>query len=158
MYVCPSLTLSLSGARAQAKFMSTFRRNGKILLGIATVGLLPALRPGYVHWSDPPISESMRRSRQRRLRPEGYPWKGDTEEKKQQKLRANISVFERWCLFWTTPIVLFYVDRIMYVAFTLMFSIWFVAHRQAVDSGEHKIIIMPFNLSRNLDIEPLQSL
>ena len=156
MYVCPSLTLSLSGARAQAKFMSTFRRNGKILLGIATVGLLPALRPGYVHWSDPPISESMRRSRQRRLRPEGYPWKGDTEEKKQQKLRANISVFERWCLFWTTPIVLFYVDRIMYVAFTLMFSIWFVAHRQAVDSGEHKIIIMPFNLSRNLDIEPLQ--
>ena len=65
-------------------------------------------------------------------------------------------MFERWCLFWTTPIVLFYVDRIMYVAFTLMFSIWFVAHRQAVDSGEHKIIIMPFNLSRNLDIEPLQ--
>jgi hypothetical protein len=141
--------------------MHTLRRNFKILLGIATFGLLPAFRPGYVHWSDPPISESMRRSRQRRWRPEGYPWKSDRlpAEKKKQLLKALFSWTERWCLFWTTPIVLFYVDKIMYVAFTLMFSIWFVAHRQAVDSdsGEHKIIIMPFRVSRNLDEESLQS-
>jgi hypothetical protein len=138
--------------------MHTLSWNFKILFGIATFGLVPAIFPGYVHWSDPPISESMRRSRQRRWRPEGYPWKSDRLPAEQkQRLRELFSWKERWRLFWTTPIVIFYLDKIMYMAFTLMFSIWFVAHRQAVDSGKYKIIIMHFEVSSNLDEESLQS-
>jgi hypothetical protein len=135
--------------------MSTLRRNFKILLGIATFGLLPAFRPGYVHWSDPPTSESRRRSRQRRKRPEGYPWKNDSNTK--EKLKKSLTSRERFDLFWTTPLVLWYLDKIIYTAFILTFSIWFVAHRQAFGSGDHQVKhLLPFKLSSNLDMEPLQ--
>jgi hypothetical protein len=108
----------------------------------------------------------MRGSRQRRVRPEGYPWSEETEEMEKKKLLACFSWYERLNLFWTCPVVLFHTDKIICVCINLMFTFWFVAHRQAVNPGavaadvgglgEHSITLIPFKVSSNLDIEPLQ--
>ena len=133
--------------------MSTILGMCKIFLGIATLGLLPAFRPGYVHWSPPPDYEGSRTSMQRRRRPEGYPWKNDSNTK--WKLRKSLTSRERFDLFWTCPVVLFAADKIIDFFFTLIFTVWFAAHRQAVSSGKHRITIVSFNVSGNLDLEPL---
>jgi hypothetical protein len=144
--------------------MNTVSGLVKILLGVATLGLVPAFFPKFVCWMPPPVSEQMRRSKQRRVIPEGYPCLSDSnsekEEKEQkkssEKLAASFSWYERLYLFWTTPIVIFVFDKINSLCITLMFTIWFVAHRQAVSSGQHRISIMPLELSPDLDVEPLQ--
>ena len=43
----------------------------KIILGILSVGLLPALFPNFIEWSLPPLCESVRRKTQRRSIPAG---------------------------------------------------------------------------------------
>jgi len=43
----------------------------KIVLGILTAGLLPALFPNFIEFTLPPVCESMRRKTQRRLIPAG---------------------------------------------------------------------------------------
>jgi hypothetical protein len=99
----------------------------------------------------------MRGSRQRRPRPEGYPYHEDVAGSPLGRGLAIQTRSERLFLFWTTPLVLWYVDKIICVAFILMFSIWFVAHRQASGSGDHQLVhILGFKLSSNLDMEPLQ--
>jgi hypothetical protein len=146
--------------------MNTLNGMLRILLGIATLGLVPAFRPEFIHWEPPPKSEQMRGSRQRRVRPEGYPWSEETEEMNTKKLLARFWWYERLYLFWTCPVVLFHADKIICICINLMFTFWFVAHRQAVDAkavaagigglGEHSITLIPFKVSSNLDIEPLQ--
>jgi hypothetical protein len=131
----------------------------KILLGIATLGLVPAIVPPFIDWMPPPDFEELRTSKQRRARPEGYPWSNLTYEDSKKKLWPNTSWYERLYLFWTTPVVLFYADKIMGFICALMFTLWFLAHRQAAakgSSGKHRIYIMPFKASSNLDLEPLQ--
>jgi hypothetical protein len=144
--------------------MNTVSGLVKILLGVATLGLVPAFFPKFVFWMPPPVSEQMRRSKQRRAIPEGYPClmdsnsekEGKAQKKPSEKLAATFSWYERLYLFWTTPIVIFVFDKINSLCITLMFTIWFVAHRQAVSSGKHRISIMPLELSPDLDVEPLQ--
>ena len=163
----------------------------KILLGIATLGLVPAIVPPFIDWMPPPDFEELRKSKQRRARPEGYPWSDltyedskenlsadlswyerlyfkyypwsdltyDDSKKLKRKLSADLSWYERLYLFWTTPVVLFYADKIMGFICALMFTLWFWAHRQAAakgSSGKHRIYIMPLKASSNLDLEPLQ--
>jgi hypothetical protein len=134
--------------------MNTVSGLAKILLGVATLGLVPAFFPKFVFWMPPPVSEQMRRSKQRRATPEG--WSGLTDSDAQKKLADSFSWYERLYLFWTTPIVIFVFDKINSLCITLMFTIWFVAHRQAVSSGQHRISIMPVQVSPNIDVEPLQ--
>jgi len=131
----------------------------KILLGIATLGLVPAIVPPFIDWMPPPNFEELRTSKQRRARPEGYPWLDLTYEDSKENLSADLSWYERLYLFWTTPVVLFYADKIMGFICALMFTLWFWAHRQAAakgSSGKHRIYIMPLKASSNLDLEPLQ--
>jgi hypothetical protein len=146
--------------------MNTINGMVWILLGIATLGLLPALWQNCIHWEPPPNTEQMRGSRQRRVRPKNYPWPDKTEEMVEKELLACFSWYERLYLFWTCPVVLFHTDKIICVCINLMFTFWFVAHRQAVNPdavaadvgglGEHSITLIPFKVSSNLDIEPLQ--
>ena len=147
-------------------------------------------------WMPPPTSESMRRSKQRRFTPKGFPYlrnKEDTAEKKkmwdiyvdanfpiadQQKekglkeheITARLKVlsseqlsdfwdpsfmwYERLYLFWITPIVLFYTDKIVALCMTLVFTLWFVAARY----GSEKILQppLPFKVPEDLNVEPLQ--
>ena len=138
--------------------MNTGTGLAKILLGIATLGFVPALYPTFVSWTPPPVSEQMRGSKQRRVMPKGYPWSGLTNEKSAKRLVFFFWWYERLYLFWTTPVVLFYADKVVGLCVTVMFTVWFVAHRQAISSGQHSFIaIMPFKLSSNLEVEPLQS-
>ena len=149
--------------------MDTGLGHAKILLGIATLGLVPAIVSPLIDWMPPPDFEELRTSKQRRARPEGYPWSDLTYEDSKENLSADLSWYERlyfkyypWSdltyddskklkrklsadlswyeilyLFWTTPVVLLYADKVVSLCFTLMFTVWFVAHRQAVDSGQH---------------------
>ena len=43
------------------------------MLGILSMGLLPAIFPSYLEWTKPPISDGMRRRTQRRSIPDGFP-------------------------------------------------------------------------------------
>ncbi len=136
--------------------MNTYTGLAKILLGIVTLGLVPAIFPTFVNWTPPPDFEEARRSKQRRTRPKGYYWSDEDSRKLLMKLLADLSWYEILYLFWTTPVVLLYADKVVSLCFTLMFTVWFVAHRQAVDSGQHGMPIIPFTVSSNLDVEPLQ--
>jgi hypothetical protein len=138
----------------------------RILVGIATLGIVPAFRAGFIHWEPPPKSEQMRGNRQHRVRPEGYPWSEESEEANEKNLLDRFRWFERLYLFWTCPVVLFHTDKIICVCMNLMFTFWFVAHRQAVNAddvaagvgglGDHSITLLPFKVYSNLNIEPLQ--
>jgi hypothetical protein len=153
--------------------MDTGFGHAKILLGIATLGLVPAIVPKFddwmppridwmlprIDWMPPPDFEELRTSKQRRARPKGYPWSDEDSKKLKKKLSADLSWYEILFLFWTTPVVVFYADKIMGFICALMFTLWFWAHRQAVakdSSGKHRIYIMPLTVSSNLDLEPLQ--
>ena len=186
-----------------AKKMNTVDGMLRILLGIGTLGLVPAFIPQLwawgdkifgIHWEPPPESERMRRSRQRRVKPGGSdgpsssaswlpPALSSVLEMQGMRLVCllpfllllllfpslllllllpllllaikwiwldDFSWYERLYLFWTCPVVLFHTDKIICVCINLMFTAWFVAHRQAVGSGEHSIPI-PFKVSSNLD-------
>ena len=55
----------------------------KIISGILTLGIGPALNIDWVDWVIPPISQQLRRSLQKRTRPIGYPFKGKENEKEE---------------------------------------------------------------------------
>jgi hypothetical protein len=141
--------------------MKTINGMLRILLGIATLGLVPAFLPRFIHWEPPPKSEQMRGSRQRRVRPEG-----DRSEETEEVILSPPRWYKRLYLFWTCPVVLFHTDKIICVCINLMFTFWFLAHRQAVNAdavaagvgglGDHSITLLPFKVSSNLNIEPLQ--
>ena len=150
-----AITIQLYGDM-EANKMNTIEGMLRILLGIATLGLVPAFIPDFLRWDPPPKSEQMRRSRQRRVIPVGYPWaeleEMNAEEVNKRSLSGCFSWYERMYLFWTCPTVLFHTDKIICACINLIFTTWFVAHRQAVGSGEHSIPIpLPFKVSSNLD-------
>jgi hypothetical protein len=47
--------------------------DARILIGVLSGGILPALFPSFLEWNKPPVSDAMRRQTQRRSIPEGYP-------------------------------------------------------------------------------------
>ena len=47
--------------------------DARIIIGILSMGFLPAVFPSFLEWNKPPVSDSMRRQTQRRSIPEGYP-------------------------------------------------------------------------------------
>ncbi len=159
--VCVPPSRSLCDAQTQANRMKTINGMLRILLGITTLGLVPAFLPRFIQWEPPPKSEQMRGSRQRRLRPEG-----DRSEETEEVNLSPSRWYKRLYLFLTCPVVIFHTDKIICVCINLMFTFWFLAHRQAVNAdavaagvgglGEHSIILIPFKVSSNLDIEPLQ--
>ena len=47
--------------------------SARVVVGVLSLGLLPALVPGFLHWAQPPMSKSVRGFMQRRSTPVGYP-------------------------------------------------------------------------------------
>jgi len=84
-----------------ASSLNTWKGTVKILAGILSLGLLPALIPGYLDWNPPPKGEALRRKTQRRSIPIGYPnkpsnnpilvdrWQRNEAQAKAQDLRLE---------------------------------------------------------------------
>ena len=113
--------------------MNTFSGTLKIMGGIVSGGILPALVTSWVDWEPPPASEWMRLSKQRRTTPCGYPHnpsKNDTlkaiynkqgksveeEERRfehllprelEQEWSVTFTLFERLKLFWYNSLIIF---------------------------------------------------
>ena len=134
----------------------------KIISGILTFGIGPALYNDWVDWTIPPLSQALRRSLQKRTRPKGYPFTSNEKDKfkildpplEERPIAAfdgywksTFSWYERLYLFWNTPVVLFFADKMVSLAVTLCFTLWFVAHRQHMD---HVVWIIPMETSPSL--------